>query len=109
MVVGQAVRIKSEEIVVQDLTDVEQDAGINTPLIVNLVDIGAVTAQLIGQTDRGSALPFQFRFYAHIPMWSGFLPHSTEPHCICVPSGASCRPSKTTAAQPRAAHTHLAL
>jgi hypothetical protein len=47
------------------LTDVEQDAGINTPLIVNLVDIGAVTAQLIGQPDRGSALPFQFRFYAH--------------------------------------------
>ena len=65
MVVGQAVRIKPEEIVVQDLTDVEQDAGINTPLIVNLVNIGAVTAQLVGQPDRGSALPFQFRFYAH--------------------------------------------
>ena len=43
----------------------EQNAGINTPLVVDLVDIGAVTAQLIGQPDRGSALPFQFRLDAH--------------------------------------------
>ena len=72
-------RIEAEEIEVENATDVEQHARVDSHLVVYLVDVGAVTAQFAGEPDR--RLAFFFKFLANA---TAYMYHYSSPESVFI-------------------------